>query len=340
MLYILHMTGKSSLDVFMRELDRAQQKTNPNVCHYFVHARDQEEEVVVEGDMIYTKGVENLQSGAVIKTVKAFRYILDTHADADYVIRACMTQYFNVENTINEMKDLPQHIPTLYGIHEGGMVYGSYMVWNRKALEMLTASAIEMAPRWNVNEDLIFTNISKELGFNFIPRKKASKNVYDSTAIINGLKAQDVGDDWIFVKQKCNQVHIRDIVERHVFLRFVEKYDPEAYQILDAKYKKFGSELAYAAYEVLEYLYTIRRFDAFHYNMEIAISKLHMYTSVEYKRLISMILTVYDSSNAQAVEFLRKIANVYENPRSSEAELFYYNWNPRWRNAQIHKMFF
>ena len=186
MIVYLAIASKGPYYEFMVDVFKAQMKVYPNLHFYFVYANPNQSVDVIEDDhAIYIKGPEGLKHECVNKTIKAIQYILTKHKDLKVLVRTTASAYFNVDNMKKEVEDLPEEA-TLFGIHggginEGGMAFGSYIVWNRKAVDLLIEKGLStQAYKRNEIDDISFTSISKELGFKLLQcqRKRVLVLIY------------------------------------------------------------------------------------------------------------------------------------------------------------------
>lgn len=338
------MITDSKFDQFMKGVIRTQKQIYPQMINYFVSANpDQEEDIIVKGDEISTKGVENGKDGVITKILKAIKYVTEKHPEEKYVVKTGVTQYFNIPMLEKELEDLPADEPCLYGIRKGANIaYGYYIIWNRKAMELLSNCDPVFACRRNLYDDAAFTRLSlDDLKFKGLYRKKDGTNMYDNPHLINhGFMPQEMKDDWILLKQKTNLTHIRHYVEKYVILRFMEEHDPSVWRALDDDLKQFDEGFYGAILRVLEYLSNVERLEAFDYNMKLALGYLDKYSRSDLEKLIILILRVYGPHRHIGHGYLAKIAPLCYEPREIQAEMYYYNFYTPWRETNFFYLFF
>ncbi len=95
-IFLIISSHDSPIYDLMREMSRTYyQKMQPifGYDYFFLEHRDQDQEMEIEGDMMYAKGREHYY-GILDKTQKAFRYI-NHHLDYDIVIRTNLSSLWN-----------------------------------------------------------------------------------------------------------------------------------------------------------------------------------------------------------------------------------------------------
>jgi len=318
----------------MKSVYRIHSKVYPEAKHYFMYADpNQKEDIIVEGDEITVKANENVKDGCITKTLRSIKYLLSIYPDIPYVVRTNMSTYFNLENLKKAVCDLPQDSPCLYGYHTGGMAYGYYMVWNNKAMKILSNVYIEYACQRNINDDTALSWLSQQLNFQCLWRKNNSSDVYDDICF-NGFKPKDVKDDWVLFKQKTDVTEIRLCVERYVMTDFLKKYDVDVYKFLDNEEIKPSSII-----RILDYLSFIEQSHVMEYNIDVAMKYLQRFDGEQINKLILHILKFYRNNLEVGYSKLKTISSFHK-PKEIEAEMLYFNFYTEWRNKRFFDLFF
>ena len=333
---------------FMKELQTAQMKVYGHVMYFVRRVSNPQDfstpdsisykSMVIRDHVIYTQGQDDIYIGCVLKTLEAIDYILHTHKDLTWLVRTNSGTYFNVLNVQREFADIPQDVPVLYGFHQGGMAYGSYMVWNKKACIDLCAKATSTETILkNYVDDLAFTKISVELGFAAYARKKDSKNIYDSIWEYTGIRHYDVQPDWIFYKQKTYVDEYRDTSDIYRYTEFVKKYDPKVYALLVETEPQNTHK---CLLRECEFMYNVGKMQHIDYTMSLCMKYLDSYSQDELYKLLIIVLAAY-SENIQCgliyCEAIKK--HLLESPIQIKAEIIDYSFRGKYTN-KLYNLFF
>lgn len=339
---------------FMRKLQTIQMQVH-NFTMYFLrrvpYPHDfktstsiEYKDMIIDNQIIYTRGTDDINMGCVLKTLDGLDYVLNTH-DVEWVVRTNISSYFNHKNLEEELKNLPKE-PVLYGIH-AGMCFGSYIVWNRQAcLEIFKKATSTRSILENHVDDLALTKISHELGFLLIPRKKSSNNIYDSIWEFTGMNHFRVQDDWVMYKQKTVIDEFRDVSDIYRYTQFVKMYDPIVYKKFVQESLKetcdvlMDGKIARCSFRECEFLYNFHRTENFEYTFKIILQHLNFYTEEELHKIILWILFVYRENLELGFLYLQDVKKYLKNsPLSIRPEIWHFSFRDKW-SSRLYNLFF
>jgi len=350
---------------FMYQLHRAQSIAYPDIIYYYVYRvadpnTYRTSNSILYGDMvivenrIYTKGVDNVYNGCVLKTIDAMKYIKNTHK-YDYIVRTNCGSYYNHNNLKTDLSNsselrsaLINGIPVLYGIHTGNMAYGSFMIYNTKAVDLLIENALNTVEfKNNRVDDLAFTVISRELGFACINRN--SQYIYDSIHEFTGIahlgEIRKFDSKWLMYKQKTCVDEMRDTSDIYRYLLFVKEYDIVVYNTIHIQNDNYdiyyvGSErqLANTIYRECEFLWNFNKMEYFNYNFTKCMEFVKYYDNRQLRSLILWILRLY-IPNITSIEYLHILARYFTDIDSISPELFHYKFYDKWQDTNLFEIF-
>lgn len=363
-IYLMIATHRKYFD-FMYQLHKAQSIIYPDIIYYYVYRVLDPysyctSNSIIYGDMvivenrIYTKGIDNIYNGCVLKTIDAMKYIKDTHK-YDYIVRTNCGSYYNHNNLKRELSNTTElhsafhnNIPVLYGIHTGNMAYGSFMIYNIKGVDLLIENALSTIEfKNNRVDDLAFTVISRELGFTCINRN--SQYIYDNICEFTGIahlgEIHKFDSKWMMYKQKTCVDEMRDISDIYRYLLFVKEYDIDVYNSMhiendnyDIYYVGSERELANTIYRECEFLWNFNKMEYFNYNFTKCMEFVKYYDNDQLRNLILWILKTY-IPNTKIIECLHILAEHFTDKQSISPELFHYTFYDKWQSANLLQLF-
>lgn len=148
---------------FWKSTKMAQNKVYDSVEFYFLYADpDQDDNITADGNDLTVSVQEGVKEGCIMKTYRGLQWVLQNHPDAEYIIRANLSVIFNIDTLIHAVQTITKEKPTVAGLVSGQMAFGSFMLWNRPAAELLAGKkSLEMikATGFQHNDDTTFSKL-------------------------------------------------------------------------------------------------------------------------------------------------------------------------------------
>ena len=121
----------------MKRLSHTYYSLFPNDIRFFyIESRDQEEESVEDGNILYLKGTESVIPGIYLKTMKALQHIQSNY-NYDFVLRTNLSSFFNIPHVIQYFQTKPlQRFAGGYPVF--WFTSGTFICFSRDVGELLT----------------------------------------------------------------------------------------------------------------------------------------------------------------------------------------------------------
>jgi len=221
---------------FWKETKIAQNRIYDGVEFYFLYAdQDQEDTVVAKGNDLFVRVEEGVKKGCIMKTYYGLQWVLMRHPDAEYVVRANLSVIFNIDVLLAKIGGIPQDRPVMSGLVFNGLGFGSFMLWNRKACDLLSsADALRMieATGYQHNDDTTFSKLCHQFRVHFDEslRKYCKEHFFSyfhlphlngpwisSKKVVDDITNRTISDIWSVQHSSQLPQKVKELVDFPVF---------------------------------------------------------------------------------------------------------------------------
>lgn len=140
--------------VKMQDIWRIYRSQHPHIKCYFIKCQEQlEEDVMIENDTIYVKGVENYTPGILIKTIKSIDYLLKNE-NFDYIYRTNLSSFLNLNRLYQYALNHQFDYSGVMWQCDKIWVSGAGIFLSKKACETLIDSDLKNVLRYDLIDDV------------------------------------------------------------------------------------------------------------------------------------------------------------------------------------------